>query len=183
MSEWEGKGREERVKRWFLKQAGCESLSLVARRPGSCLDPQPQSPQHTHVTSRLPCAAILGADLTFTLSSPSHTERLEIIIFVLPDTSRGKDNCSWHICGWAPTLDKDYRRYKSWTMAPLPTQNWKIALIICLMVDCWHLCLCCWQSRLSLSHAWSSLEMCQASQHWSLAVSHVSHVVLCSLSM
>ena len=56
------------MKRWFLKQAGCESLSLVARRPGSCLDPQPQSPQHTHVTSGLPCAAILGADLTFTLS-------------------------------------------------------------------------------------------------------------------
>ena len=72
--EWEGKGREERVKRWFLKQAGCESLSLCAATDKQAVPvwvarPQPRYPQHTHVTSQSPLTAILGAGLTFTLST------------------------------------------------------------------------------------------------------------------
>ena len=102
---------------------------------------------------------------------PLHTENVLRSSSSSSLTPLEEDNCSWHICGWAPTLDKDYRRYKSWTMAPLLTQNWKIALIfiIIIMVGIF---VCVAASPGSLSHAWSSLEMCQASQHWSLAVSH-----------
>lgn len=125
--EWEGKGREERVKRWFLKQAGCESLSVSAATDTGqrqCeLPGQPRHPQHTHVTgSQSPLAAILGADLTFTLSTFT-SQRMPWDHHLRPLWHLEEDNCSWHICGWAPTLDKDYCRYKSWTMAPLLTQN------------------------------------------------------------
>ena len=80
---------------------------------------QPRSPQHTrHVSVAPRChfgrrSYFYFEHLHFTKnafrsSSPWHLE---------------EDNCSWHICGWAPTLDKDYCRYKSWTMAPLLAQN------------------------------------------------------------
>ena len=61
------------MKRWFLKQAGCESLSLVVQGPDTqsqcgelllCLSlvRPARTPQHT-------LGAILGADLTFTLGT------------------------------------------------------------------------------------------------------------------
>ena len=121
--EWGGKGREERVKRWFLKQAECESLSLVARRLGSCLDPAALDLRNTH-TSRLVCPVLpFWAQILLLLWAPSHTENVLRSSSSSSLTPLEEDNCSWHICGWAPTLDKDYRRYKSWTMAPLLTQN------------------------------------------------------------
>ena len=120
--EWEGKGREERESEtlvfktgWMWKFESCCAGASQTRRAsvGSCSSAWDQPAQCT-ATHTL--GAILSADLTFTLGTLT-SQRTSSELYSLTH------NCSWRICGWAPTLDKDYRRYKSWTMAPLLTQN------------------------------------------------------------
>ena len=122
--EWEGKGREERESEtlvfktgWMWKFESCcagarhaEPVWGVASLPESG-ETSPHTATHTRCHfGRRSCVYFGHLDCTmnaltsFELYSLTH-------------------NCSWRICGWAPTLDKDYRRYKSWTMAPLLTQN------------------------------------------------------------
>lgn len=112
------KGDRERVKRWFLKQAGCESLSLVVQGPARQAEPvwgdAPQPETSPHSAPQHTLSVPFWAQILLLLWAPwLHKERL--LNYSLTH------NCSWRICGWAPTLDKDYRRYKSWTMAPLLT--------------------------------------------------------------
>ena len=124
--EWEGRERREwdagfenrldvKVWVWVL----CRQAVQCSSSP--CL--LSSSGRHLSHRNTLTLAAMLGTDLTFTLSRALR-HRMTRSSWSSPFPSSWhleEDNCSWRICGWAPTLDKDYCRYKSWTMASLLT--------------------------------------------------------------